>query len=94
MTLVVARRSSRTIRLCCDSKLSSQNVIHGGYLRGALKAVILAPNLCVAYAGDSRHALDAIRKLDRLRRLSANGVLEPGAIEDTLGQQELAADGT
>jgi hypothetical protein len=76
MTLVVGRRLPSCVRICCDSKLTSRRGIRGGYLTGALKAIIIDRGLCVAYAGDQPPALDAVRRLGRRRKLSLRGSLD------------------
>jgi hypothetical protein len=84
MTLVVAARLGRKIRLFCDSKITNDRIIHGGYLTDALKAIIIGRNLCVAYARNVIPALDAIRTLDSRRQLKADQVLATAEVEEIL----------
>lgn len=64
MTLVVANRFGTGTRLFCDTRVTHPYDENPHYLRGTLKAILLHPALCVAYAGDVANALSAIRDLN------------------------------
>jgi hypothetical protein len=69
MSLVVAHRISYGVRLSADLRVTNANAtrIVPGYLSGVLKAVIVHPHVCVAFAGKPvTAAIDAIRRLDIL----------------------------
>ena len=80
MTLIVARRLKRTVRVCSDSRLTDRNQIERGYLAGALKAVILDRNTCVALSGEANFASAAVRKLGQA----------PKMMESSSGQERIA----
>lgn len=63
MTLVVANRVARGIRLVGDSKITDRDAILRAEPNGALKIVILEPRMCVAFSGGVNRCLDAIRRL-------------------------------
>ncbi|HVE68457.1 MAG TPA: hypothetical protein VNB64_07745 [Solirubrobacteraceae bacterium] len=73
MTLVVGRLFSDGPRLLADSKLTLASTVANPYTGGALKAVILHPALCVAFAGGVMTAREAILGLN----------VSPGASFDT-----------
>lgn len=94
MTLIVARKLRRTLRLFCDSKITDVHAVSGGYLTGALKAVVLDRYTCIAFAGNVYPALMTLRALDARR--SAAGV-EGLSAEDVVADLEGAvgaSDGT
>jgi hypothetical protein len=65
MTLVVAHRTPYGVRLCSDMRVIDRGATRPpSYLNAILKAVILHPRLCVAFAGSVPLALGAIRCLD------------------------------
>src|SRR5439155_14340331 len=67
VTLVVAHRISYGVRLCADMRVTdpSTSALVPGYQSGVLKAVIVHPQVCVAFAGEPvPAALDAIRGLN------------------------------
>jgi hypothetical protein len=65
MTLVVAHRTPYGVRLCSDMRVTDRGAARPpSYLNAVLKAVILHPQLCVAFAGSVPLALQAIRRLD------------------------------
>jgi hypothetical protein len=62
MSLVVARKTPGTVRVISDIRVTRfGDDVRNGYASGALKAIIISPNLCIAYAGVIRVALSAIR---------------------------------
>jgi hypothetical protein len=65
MTLVVAHRISTGVRLAADLRVTDPNAARvPGYLDGALKAIVVHPRVCIAFAGGPVNAaLDAIRGL-------------------------------
>ena len=63
MTLVVARRTERSVRLFADLRVTDRNAIESGYVVGMLKPVVLGPDLCVAFAGRVGPAIVALRSL-------------------------------
>lgn len=68
MTLVVARVTPLGVRIAADMRITHPWEIQRGFLRAALKIILLNPTLCVAYGGNVGPALDAIR------RISAEGL--------------------
>jgi hypothetical protein len=50
-------------RIFCDTRVTYPHGENPHYLRGTLKAILLHPALCIAYAGDVASALSAIRDL-------------------------------
>ena len=65
MTLVVARLFRQEIRILSDAKITNRNRVRHGPLTGALKAVILHPDLCVCYAANKAGwAQVAIKRLN------------------------------
>jgi hypothetical protein len=93
MTLIVARRSATSVRLCGDSKITDLNAIRGGYLSGALKVVVLDDDLCVAFAGGIEDALSTIRRLDARRRATLGESLPPEDAEEILRAAAASSDG-
>lgn len=63
LTLVVASRFVTGIRIFRDTRVTYPQGENPHYLRGTLKAILLHPALCIAYAGDVASALSAIRDL-------------------------------
>jgi hypothetical protein len=63
MTLVVARVTPLGVRVAADMRVTDPYKIRHGYVYGALKAVLLNPTLCVAYAGNVDFALHTIRRI-------------------------------
>src|SRR5688572_18966189 len=62
MTLVAARASYRQLCIVADTRLS-KNGVPLEPLAGALKVLVLRPNLCVGFAGNTALALTAIKRL-------------------------------
>jgi hypothetical protein len=93
MTLVVAHRLSHTVRLVGDSKITDRQPIRGGYLTGALKIVILDRQICVACSGGLNRALDAVRSLDRRRRLAVDERLDIRDVEELLCEASRQVEG-
>lgn len=91
VTLVVANRISRGIRLIGDSKITDRNAILRGRLTGALKIVILEPRMCVAFSGGVNRSIDAIRRLHTRQRIALDERLDPGDVQNLLF--EAAQDG-
>jgi hypothetical protein len=87
MTLVIGRRFSKAVRLWADSKITDEQAVRGGTLRGALKLVVINRALCVGWAGFAVPAMDAIRQLLRSEPTPIHDV------EDRLQDASLAADG-
>lgn len=63
MTLVVARVTPLGARLAGDMRITNPRGESGGFLRAALKLILLRSTLCVAYAGDVNDAMKAIRQV-------------------------------
>jgi hypothetical protein len=63
MTLVVGEATAQGPRLVSDTKVHFPGATHVGYDRGALKIVLLNPELAVGFAGDVAIALDAVRQI-------------------------------
>ena len=64
MTLVVARRTARGVRLVADWRLTYKDAVRGpSYMTGTVKPWILRNDLCVAYAGNAYLGAEAIRGL-------------------------------
>ena len=64
LTLVVASRFGTGTRLFCDTRVTYPHGENPHFLRGTLKAILLHPALCIAYAGDVASAVSAIRDLN------------------------------
>src|ERR1700694_1115944 len=62
MSLVVARKTPRMVRIVSDLRVTRPGDIRRGFMSGALKAIIVAPALCVAYAGAVGVALAGVRR--------------------------------
>lgn len=60
MTLVVARKVNNEIIIVGDTKITNDHKPQAAQYIGGLKIVLLAPGLCVAFAGDVAEARDAI----------------------------------
>lgn len=84
MTLVVARRQRNGVRLLADWRLTREDGQTPSYLNGTLKAWILHPTLCVAYAGNSYQAESAMRDLE----VAPAGHVELRLILASLEQQQ------
>jgi hypothetical protein len=91
MTLVVANRISRGIRLIGDSKITDRNAILRGQLTGTLKIIILEPRVCVAFSGGVNRGIDAIRRLHTRHRIALDQRLDPSDVQNLLS--EAAQDG-
>lgn len=91
MTLVVANRVSRGIRLVGDSTVTDRNAVLRGQLTGALKIVILEPRVCVAFSGGVHRGIDAIRRLHARQCITLNQRLDPSDVQNLLS--EAAHDG-
>src|SRR3954454_20893376 len=76
MTLVVARRSGESIRMSADLRISDRGATKSGFVVGALKVVILNPDLCVGFAGPVGRALVALRAV--AREANSDSDLETG----------------
>jgi hypothetical protein len=63
VTLVVARIVERHVAIVSDLRVTDPDEIRRGYPYGVLKAIVLAPDLCVAFAGSVDEALDAVTSL-------------------------------
>jgi hypothetical protein len=64
MTLVVAKKFEDGVRLLADWRMTVDGATkQPSYLSGTLKAWILRPDLCIAYAGDVAAAEKAIRQV-------------------------------
>src|SRR4051794_27781812 len=62
MTLVVARTTPLGVRIAADMRITYEDGTKRGFLHAELKAIVLSPTLCVAFAGcNVATALDAIR---------------------------------
>lgn len=61
----MAQRFPGDIRFASDSKVSDIRAVRGGtsLLSGALKVVIVNRVLCIACAGDRKHAFEALTRL-------------------------------
>ena len=86
MTLVVANRVSRGIRLVGDSKITDRNAILRGKLTGALKIVILEPRVCVAFSGGVHRGIDAIRRLHARKTIVLKKRLDSSDVQDVLSE--------
>jgi len=86
MTLVVAHRISRGIRLIGDSKITDRNAILRSQLTGALKIIILEPRVCVAFAGGVSRGIDAIRQLHTRQRITVDQRLGSSDIPNLLAK--------
>jgi len=88
MTLVVARVTPLGVRLVGDMRVTylgperDQEARRAGYLDAALKLIVVRPTLCIGYAGDHVHALDAIK-------LIANSKLDVAHAERILTESHL-----
>jgi hypothetical protein len=91
MTLVVANRIERGIRLIGDSKITDRNAIVRSELTGALKIIILEPRVCVAFSGGINRGIDAIRRLHARQRIALDQRLDPSDVQNLLS--EAAQDG-
>ena len=60
MTLIVARQVNDEIYIVGDTKFSDSRLSEAARYRGGLKIVVLAPGLCVGFAGNVEFASDAI----------------------------------
>ena len=89
MTLIVANRIARGIRLAGDSKITDRDAILRGELKGALKVIILEPRVCVAFSGGVNRCLDAIRRLHVRQRIARNQRLDTRGVQDLLGAAAL-----
>lgn len=78
MTLVVARVTPLGVRVASDMRVIDPNAANPpGFLGATLKAILLRPTLCIAYAGNVGAAIGAIREVasadlsteDAVRRL-------------------------
>lgn len=65
MTLVIARATSRGIRILSDIRVSHPEERRHGLPYGVLKAVVLNENLCVCFAGSVALGAPAIAELAR-----------------------------
>ena len=63
MTLVVGRITPLGVRVAADMRVTDRHAVDRGYVHAALKAVVLTPTLCVAYAGNVAFALHAIHEI-------------------------------
>src|SRR4051794_7956861 len=62
MTLVVARTTPLGVRISADMRITYEDAMKRGFLHAELKAIVLSPTLCVAFAGcNVATALDGIR---------------------------------
>lgn len=77
MTLVVARKIGSEIRMFADARLSYPDHYVSTPLRGGLKLVAIN-DVCIGYAGEYVHAVDALRKIKNL------GYRDFGQITDVL----------
>lgn len=62
MSLVVARVLGNKLYILSDSKITDETSILKGNFKGALKSIILAPELCICFAGLVYPALSVIRE--------------------------------
>jgi hypothetical protein len=74
MTLVVARSLETQLRIISDTKITDANAIKSGPLYGALKAVIISPNITVCFAGNVGRGQKAIEDVYKLT--ADSGLLE------------------
>ena len=65
MSLVVARRIGSQVRIIGDSRVSYPDGIQSNLLRGVLKIVTVRKDLCLAFAGPIRPALDLLREVHK-----------------------------
>ncbi|SNY92519.1 hypothetical protein [Flagellimonas pacifica] len=56
MTLIVAKINGHNIKFVSDSKVTDQSSVRNNPLAGNLKALILHPETCLAYAGNIHYA--------------------------------------
>jgi hypothetical protein len=93
MTLIVGRRSEKSVRFCGDSKITDLEAIRGNYLTGALKVIVLDDDLCVAISGGIETALRAIRDLDARRNAALPEHLSRGDAAEHLRGTAVASGG-
>lgn len=63
MTLVIARRLSRGVRVLSDLRVSHPEMRRNGLPHGVLKTVVLNPNVCACFAGSVGLGAHAIAEL-------------------------------
>lgn len=68
MTLIMARQLGDRIIMHSDSMISDPNAPRSDIIPGQLKAIVLTPQLSVAYAGLVQKALPTIREARRMAR--------------------------
>jgi hypothetical protein len=84
MTLVVAHRIPRGVHIASDMRISDPGTANlvPGYTSAVLKAVIVDPQICLAYAGRVAPAISAIRRV---------AIAAPIVDADEIAQMLLAA---
>jgi hypothetical protein len=62
MTLVVARLTPAGPRIVSDLRVIDEHATRSGYTEGVLKAILLTPEVCVAFAGNVNGGVEAVRR--------------------------------
>ncbi len=93
MSLVVAKIVNEAVVLVSDTKVGDPTSSRPGHslLKGSLKAVLINPELCIAYAGSVEPALSAIRAVHRSH---GQAVPREGIIALLLQTNESSKDNT